>query len=174
MECERPTPESLTPPQAHWQAPWLKEWSLTQTMPDSIRRAIRSPFWRSLVQTEAPRPNSESLARSIASCSESTTTIGSTGPKISSRMIRISCVTPVSTVGATNLPESPATSVGPPQSLVAPEATASSISSTTISYWPSEVIGPISVSHSSGSPSRSFCVSRATPSMKRSATSRTT
>ena len=34
------------------------------------------------------------------------------------------------------LSERPATGVGPPQSLVAPEATASSIRSTTISYWP--------------------------------------
>ena len=76
-------------------------------------------------------------------------------------MIRISWVTPVSTVGATNLPGRPGTSVGPPQSLVAPAATASSISSTTISYWSSEVIGPISVSHWIGSPSRSFSVSAA-------------
>ena len=41
----------------------------------------------------------ESLASATASSSESTTTIGSTGPKISSRMIRISWVTPVRTVG---------------------------------------------------------------------------
>ena len=53
-----------------------------------------------MVQTDAPRPNSESLASSIASSSSSTVTIGTTGPKISSRMIRISCVTPVSTAGA--------------------------------------------------------------------------
>ena len=89
-------------------------------------------------------------------------------------MIRISWVTPVSTVGATNLPGSPATSVGPPQSLVAPLATASSISSTTISYWESEVIGPISVSHWIGSPRRSLSVSATTPSTKRSATSPST
>ncbi len=55
---------------------------------------------RSSDQIEAPRPNSESLARSTASSSESTVTIGTTGPKISSRMIRMSCVTPVSTAGA--------------------------------------------------------------------------
>ena len=34
-----------------------------------------------------------------------------------------------------NFPASPGTSTGPPQSLVAPAATASSISSTTVSYW---------------------------------------
>ena len=53
-----------------------------------------------MVHTEAPSPNSESLASVIASSSESTVTIGTTGPKISSRMIRMSCVTPVSTAGA--------------------------------------------------------------------------
>ena len=42
----------------------------------------------------------ESFASRIASSSESTVTIGTTGPKISSRMIRMSCVTPVSTAGA--------------------------------------------------------------------------
>ena len=58
------------------------------------------PRARSDVHTDAPSPNSESLASATASSSESTTMIGSTGPKISSRMIRISCVTPVSTAGA--------------------------------------------------------------------------
>src|SRR5437588_9627862 len=100
LECVRPSPDSLTPPQEHWQAPWLNMWSLIQTMPDSISRAIRSPLLRSEVHTEAPRPNCESLASDTPSSSESTTTIGSTGPKISSRMIRMSCVTSVSTVGA--------------------------------------------------------------------------
>ena len=101
-------------------------------------------------------------------------TIGSTGPKISSRMIRISCVTPVRTVGAMNLPEKPGTSRGPPQRRSAPVATASSTSSMTISNWSSEIIGPISVAHSSGSPTVRRSVSRTTPSRKRSATSPTT
>src|SRR5450755_4906788 len=95
LECVRPSPEFLTPPQEHWQAPWLNMWSLIHTMPDSSSPATRSPLARSEVQTEAPRPKSESLANATASSSESTITIGSTGPKISSRMIRISCVTPV-------------------------------------------------------------------------------
>ena len=75
-------------------------WSFTHTMPASSRRAIRSPFARFIVQTDAPRPNSESLASAIASSSSSTVTIGTTGPKISSRMMRMSWVTPVSTAGA--------------------------------------------------------------------------
>ena len=37
----------MTPPQEHWQAPWEKEWSLIQTIPDSSTRAIRSPRARS-------------------------------------------------------------------------------------------------------------------------------
>ncbi len=74
-------------------------WSLIHTMPDSSSPAIRSPRARSEVHTDAPSPKSESLASATASASESTTMIGSTGPKISSRMIRISCVTPVSTAG---------------------------------------------------------------------------
>src|SRR5438270_11269 len=90
FECVRPSPDSLTPPHEHWQAPWLNMWSLIHTMPASSSRATRSPLLRSDVHTEAPRPKSESLARPSASSSESTTMIGSTGPKISSRMIRIS------------------------------------------------------------------------------------
>jgi hypothetical protein len=75
-------------------------WSFTHTIPDSMRRAMRSPRARSSVHTEAPRPNSESFASPMASSSESTVTIGTTGPKISSRMMRMSWVTPVSTAGA--------------------------------------------------------------------------
>ena len=88
------------PPQAHWHAPWLNMWSLIQTMPASSSAAKRSPRARSEVQTEAPRPNTLSLASASASSSLSQTMIGTTGPKISSRMIRISWVTPVSTAGA--------------------------------------------------------------------------
>src|SRR4051812_17648852 len=47
-----------------------------------MRRAMRSPFARSLVHTEAPRPKFESLARSSASASSLTTITGTTGPKI--------------------------------------------------------------------------------------------
>jgi hypothetical protein len=43
---------------------------------------------------------SELFARPIASSSDATVTIGTTGPKISSFMIRMSWVTPVRTAGA--------------------------------------------------------------------------
>ena len=77
---------------------------MIQTIPDSIRRAIRSPLARSVVHTDAPRPKFESFARSTASASSATTITGTTGPKISSFMIRISSSTPASTVGAMKRP----------------------------------------------------------------------
>ena len=91
---------------------------------EPARRCAR-PWRGSCVQTEAPRPNSESFASAIASSSSSTVTIGTTGPKISSRMIRMSCVTPVSTAGV----KKRLGLGGPPQCSVAPFATASSTSS---------------------------------------------
>ncbi len=122
---------------------------MIQTMPASICSAIRSPFSRSSVHTDAPSPNRESFASRIASSSLSTRMIGTTGPKISSCMIRMSCVTPVSTVGAMKWPLKPGTSTGPPQRRVAPAAIASSTSSHTSSYCSRETIGPISVFQSS-------------------------
>ena len=100
--------------------------------------------------------------------------IGTTGPKISSRMIRISSSTPASTVGAMKRPSNPGTSRGPPVTRSAPAASASSTSSVTASAWPAETIGPISVSQLRGSPTVSRSVSRTTPSRKRSATDSTT
>ena len=76
---------------------------MIHTIPDSIRRAIRSPLARSFVQTEAPSPKFESFARRSASSSESTTMMGTTGPKISSLMIRMSSSTPARTVGRDEL-----------------------------------------------------------------------
>src|SRR5919112_2823536 len=168
FECDRPRPELFTPPHEHEQAPWLNMWSFTQTIPACTRPAIRSPFARFIVHTDAPRPNSESFASAIPSSSSSTVTIGTTGPKISSRMIRMSCVTPVSTAGRKN------GSSAPPQWSVAPFATASSTSSFTSSSCSDDTIGPISVSHSTGSPTRSAFAPSTTPSVKRSATSFTT
>src|SRR3954463_4591607 len=67
FEWERPSPELFTPPHEHEQAPWLNMWSFPQPIPASSRRAIRSPLARFRVQTDAPSPNSESLASAIAS-----------------------------------------------------------------------------------------------------------
>src|SRR6202012_4568673 len=122
-----PSPEFFPPPHEHWQAPWLKEWSLIQTIPDSSTRAMRSPRARSRVQTEAPSPNSESLARLIASCSESTTTIGRTGPKIPPRVPPPPGGRREGGGGGINLRGGRGPPAGPPKSFVAPAATASSI-----------------------------------------------
>ena len=89
--------------------------------------------------------------------------IGTTGPKISSFMIRISSSTPASTVGAMNLPLNPGTSRGPPATRSAPASSASSTRSETTPNWSSETIGPISVSHSIGSPTVSSPARRTTP-----------
>ena len=59
-------------------------------LPALMRRAILSPRDRLLVHTLAASPYSESLARRTASSSESNAMIGSTGPKVSSRMMSIS------------------------------------------------------------------------------------
>ena len=83
-------------------------------------------------------------------------------------MMRMSCVTPVSTAGLKN------GSSAPPQWSVAPFATASSTSSLTVSSCSCDTIGPISVSQSSGSPTRSAFAPSTTPSTNRSATSFTT
>jgi hypothetical protein len=53
----------------------------------------------SRVQPLAVSPYSLSLARRIASSTEATAMMGRTGPKVSSRMIRIEWSTPVRTVG---------------------------------------------------------------------------
>jgi hypothetical protein len=70
------------------------------TVPVSIWAAMRRPFATSRVQTDALSPNSESLARVIASVSSATSRMATTGPNVSSRQSRMSSVTPVSTVGS--------------------------------------------------------------------------
>ena len=52
------------------------------------------------MSTEALSPYGESLAREIASCSESTRWTATTGPNVSAPKHTMSSVTPVSTVGA--------------------------------------------------------------------------
>ena len=65
-----------------------------------MRRATASPRATSLVNTEAPRPYGESLARRIASSASATFMIGSVGPKVSSVMHSIVWSTSTSTVGS--------------------------------------------------------------------------
>ena len=103
--------------------------------PRSGARSARPSRGRASRPTREAEVRSRSRAR-IASSSDSTVTIGTTGPKISSRMIRMSCVTSGQHGRArrTRRPRSPGTSTGPPQRSSAPFATASSTSSLTSSY----------------------------------------
>ena len=71
---------------------------LTPTIPASIRSATRSAS-PSSPKTYAARPNSVSFTAASSSSVSVQTTIGATGPKISSRSSGESAGTPVRTVG---------------------------------------------------------------------------
>ena len=80
---------------------------------------------------------------------------GRENPRIPGKFIAptvLSSSTPERTVGAMNLPGNPGISRDPPATRSAPLDSASSTSSFTSPYWSSETMGPISVSHSIGSP----------------------
>ena len=99
--------------------------SLMHTEPVCICRAIDFARSMSFDHTLPDNPYSESLASRIASSSVENVTIGSTGPNVSSRMMDMSCVTPVMTVGWKKIPgRSVATE--PPVRTVAPSAMAAS------------------------------------------------
>ena len=77
-----------------------------------------------VVKTPAARPKRDWLARAIASSSVSKVSMDSTGPKISSRTIRMLSVQSAKMVGATKLPLCPGTSTrAPPHTRVAPSFT---------------------------------------------------
>ena len=90
----------MTPPQAHWIG-GVRVGVVVD--PDHPRL---DPAGDPLALLAVARPDRRAepevgvVGEPTASSSLATMTIGRTGPKISSRMIRISPVTPVSTVGA--------------------------------------------------------------------------
>ena len=84
----RPKPDCFMPPNGP--ASLSVSGSFTQTVPDLISRTQRSAVSRSRVYTFAPSPKRVPLASAIASSSESTGTIGATGPKVSSRSRSVS------------------------------------------------------------------------------------
>ena len=109
----------------------------------------------------------------MASSSESTGTIGATGPNVSSRSRSVAAGAPVTTAGAKKWPRSwPARS--PPTTSSAPAATAASTCAATFSRWAADTIGPTSVDESSGSPTRSSRACATNASRKSSYTSRAT
>ena len=94
-----------------------------------------------------------SLAISIASASVSYGMIDSTGPKISSRAMVMSRVTPENTVGCTKKPRSsPSGVVGPPATSVAPSSMPIWMKSCTRSRWAADTSGPRRLVCSNGSP----------------------
>jgi hypothetical protein len=74
---------------------------LTVKVPVRIRRAISRPFSTWAVHTPPLRPYSESLAMRTASSSSSKGITTRTGPKISSRAIRMLLSTSANRVGLT-------------------------------------------------------------------------
>ena len=74
--------------------------SFTAVPPARMRRAIASPFARSLVNTDDPSPYTESFASRTASSTSRTLITGSVGPNVSSRMHAMSWFTFTSTVGS--------------------------------------------------------------------------
>src|SRR5262245_55346941 len=126
-----PSPLCLTPPKGRPGTPAETTHSFTHTLPLSIRSASAMPRAMSRGQTRALRPYSESLASVSASSALPTGITGTTGPNDSSRMMRMPCVTPVSTVGSRKSPVS-GPQRRPPHSTRAPLATASARCASTI------------------------------------------
>src|SRR6202034_2636845 len=117
--------------------------SLMLTMPAGMASAKRKARSMSRVNTPTERPYSLSSASDIASSSSRKDRMGVTGPNVSSRLMRISRVTPVSTVGSKNssLPR-PGRGL-PPHTTFAPDATASSTCSRTLAATLTLLSGPI-------------------------------
>ena len=92
-------PLDFAPPCGASLIPKQETTSLTITVPARMRLARRSPRTWSRVKTLAASPNSESFASLTASSSLLNAITGSTGPKVSSRIIRIAWVMSASTVG---------------------------------------------------------------------------
>src|SRR4051812_44035930 len=111
---------------------------------------MREPF---SVQTPAESPYGVLLAFSTASAGVRKVSTDSTGPKISSRAMRWAWVTPVKMVGANQKPWSGRSQGGDQRS--APSSPPMSDSVRIRSSCAAELIAPMSVFLSSGSPTRS-------------------
>ena len=93
-------------------------------------------------------PYSVSLAFATASASSSKGMTATTGPKTSSRQIRVAGSSTVTTDGGSQKP-------GPPGADPANATSTSSRYSDTDAFWPAEINGPISLDSSLGSRTRS-------------------
>ncbi len=114
------------------------------------------------MNTAAVRPNGEALVSSSASAAEATSMIGTTGPNVSSAAISMSARTPSSTVGSAYRPVGKPAARRPPQHSLAPRATASATCRPNLAAVGSLFSGPMVVSGSNGSPSRTRSLVAAT------------
>ncbi len=95
----RPLTDPDRPPNGRCDSHRLVD-ALTLTQPARACSAKARPRSRSPVNTAAVRPNGEELVSSSACAADVTSTIGTTGPNVSSVAISMSVVTPSSTVGS--------------------------------------------------------------------------
>ena len=149
----RPSPLCFTPPNGYMALIMCQ--SLTHTVPDSSRRAIPSARTLSVLHTPADRPYSLSFAIATASSSSRWVSTTSTGPKISSRAMRMSLVAPVRIVGATQCPSASSGSVGtsPWKAIVQPSSCPSAMYFSTRAFCLADTSGPRSEAGFIGSPS---------------------
>ena len=131
---------------------------LAQTTPArswSAMERMREPF---SVQTPADSPYGVLLAFSTASAGVRNVSTDSTGPKISSRAMRCAWETPVKSVGANQNPRSGSSHGGDQRS--APSASPGVGQLPDAASCAAELIAPMSVFLSSGSPTRSCAIRR--------------
>src|SRR3954453_6262504 len=133
----RPKPDSPTPPNGKAGNPANDRAELTLAMPLRNRRAASYP--RFLPKTAAPSPYDVLLALSTASSREATRLTASTGPNVSSRIMRASSGTSTRTIGSI---QGARMLSGPPTTARAPREMASSTCARTTSICFSIVIGP--------------------------------
>ena len=99
IPAKRSKPDSLTPPNGSDCAMYVEQKSLMDVIPASSCAPSFSARRVERVKMFEPRPKSQSLASAMDSSSLFVLTMASTGPKTSSRAMRMSCVMPEITVG---------------------------------------------------------------------------
>src|SRR4051794_21555585 len=124
----RPKPDSPTPPNGNAGKPAYDSTELTLAIPLRSRRAASYP--RFLLKTAAPSPYDVLLALSTASSREETRLTASTGPNVSSRIMRASSGTSTRTIGSI---QGARMLSGPPTTARAPREMASSTCARTTS-----------------------------------------
>src|SRR5215469_2426976 len=149
----RPLTEPDRPPNGRCDSQRLVE-ALMLTQPALACSAKASPRSRSPVNTAVVRPNGDALVSLSASAADRTSTIGTTGPNVSSRSIAIPGVTRSSTVGSANRSVAKPGARRPPEQTRAPPPTASAMCRSNLAAVAPLLSGPIVVSGSNGSPSR--------------------